>query len=119
MSTIIKNIASEKEKSKRLKLKRQELYKILVFNQIYSKIHNVQSVVVEFGLRWCKNLTTLNNLKGLYKPYNHSRKIIVFDELSVSGFTCETQAFRKVLGTTNFEIKRNRFSGILSYLIFK
>lgn len=249
MSTIIKNIASEKEKNNRLKLKnlfeknpifenekinnigvflkRQELSKILFFNEIYSEIKNVHGVVMEFGVRWGQNLTTLNNLRGIYEPFNHSRKIIGFDtfkgfsgvgvedgeynynksgafnvsenyeeyltqvlkthenecplshieknflikgdaietlkkylnhhretiiafayfdfdiykptleclklikpfltkgsiigfdELCDPGFPGETQALREVLGTTNFEIKRNRFSGIQSYLIFK
>ena len=70
MSTIIKNIASEKEKNNRLKLIRHELSKILFFNEIYSKIQNVHGVVMEVGVRRCQNLTTCNNLRGIYELYN-------------------------------------------------
>ncbi|MDG1798534.1 MAG: crotonobetainyl-CoA--carnitine CoA-transferase [Flavobacteriales bacterium] len=249
MSTVIKSIASKKEKSNRkeltelfvsnpifedekinnvgLFLKRQELSKILFLNEIYSQIQNVHGVIFEFGVRWGQNLTTLINLRGIYEPFNHSRKIIGFDtftgfeevsekdgayeynfkgafnvtdnyqeyldyvltchenesplnhikknttvkgdaiktlkeylkdhketiiafayfdfdiykptleclkmikpyltkgsiigfdELCDPGFPGETEALREVFGTTNFEIKRNKFSGIQSYLIFK
>ncbi|TXB67263.1 crotonobetainyl-CoA--carnitine CoA-transferase [Vicingus serpentipes] len=249
MNTVIKSIASEKEKDNRgqlkelfdknpifedekinnvaLYLKRQELSKVLFLNEIYSHIKDVHGVIMEFGVRWGQNLTTLNNLRGIYEPFNHSRKIIGFDtfegfagvgnedgahdynktgafnvsknyeeylanilnchenecplnhinknllikgeatktlaqylkdhqetiiafayfdfdiykptveclkliepyltkgsilgfdELCDPGFPGETQALREVFGTNNFEIKRNRFSGIQSYLIFK
>jgi hypothetical protein len=249
MSTVIKTIASENEKNNRdqLKilfdqnpifdkeqvnnvgvfLKRQEMSKMLFFNEIYSQIKDVHGVIMELGVRWGQNLTTLNNLRGIYEPFNHSRKIIGFDtfegfsgvseedgaheynktgafdvsenyeeylaqvlkchenecplnhidknflikgdatktlatyledhqetiiafayfdfdiykptveclkliepyltkgsiigfdELCDPGFPGETQALREVFGTKNFEIKRNRFSGIQSYLIFK
>ena len=249
MSTVIKTIASEKEIKNRNKfkklfaknpifenekinnvgvfLKRQELSKILFFNEIYAKIKNVQGVIMELGVRWGQNLITLNNLRGIYEPFNHSRKIIGFDtfegflgvddkdgmkdyiqngafnvsksyeeyliqvlklhenecplnhinknflikgnaietlkkylnqhqetiialayfdfdiykptveclklikpfltkgsiigfdELCDPGFPGETQALREVFGTVNFKIKRNRFSGIQSYLIFE
>lgn len=62
-----------------LYLKRQELSKQLFFNEIYQKVVNVHGLIMEFGVRWGQNLVTLNNLRGIYEPYNHSRKIIGFD----------------------------------------
>lgn len=63
-------------------LKRQELTKILFFNDLYSKILNVHGVIMEFGVRWGQNLVTLNNLRGIHEPFNYSRKIIGFDTFS-------------------------------------
>jgi len=60
-------------------LKRQELSKILFFNEIYQRIINLHGVIIEFGCRWGQNLVTLNNLRGIYEPYNYNRKIIGFD----------------------------------------
>ncbi|MBN2487001.1 MAG: hypothetical protein JXB34_13580 [Bacteroidales bacterium] len=60
-------------------LKRQELQKLLFFNDIYQKILDVHGVIVEFGTRWGQNLVTLSNLRGIYEPYNYNRKIIGFD----------------------------------------
>lgn len=249
MSTTVKTIASDKEQNNRaeltnlfdnnpifkneqinnvgLFLKRQELSKILFLNEIYAQIKDVHGVIFELGVRWGQNLTTLNNLRGIYEPFNHSRKIVGFDtfsgfegvsekdgeqdynkngafsvsenyqeylnkvlachenecplnhinknitikgdatqtlkkylsdhpetiiafayfdfdiyqptleclklikpyltkgsilgfdELCDPGFPGETEALREVFGTHNFEIKRNKFSGIQSYLIFK
>jgi len=59
--------------------KRQELSKVLFFNEIYKKIECVHGVIMEFGTRWGQNLTTLSNLRGIYEPYNYNRKIIGFD----------------------------------------
>lgn len=60
-------------------VKRQDLTKQLFLNEIYQNIVNVHGVIMEFGVRWGQNLVTLNNLRGIYEPFNHSRKIIGFD----------------------------------------
>jgi len=60
--------------------KRQELTKQLFFNDIYQNhIVKTHGVLMEFGVRWGQNLVTLNNLRGIYEPYNHNRKLIGFD----------------------------------------
>ena len=101
MSIEIKTIASQDELSNRNKLidlfnrcpipnterltnsglfiKRQDLTKQLFFNDLYTKFKDVHGVIMEFGVRWGQNLVTLNNLRGIHEPYNHSRKIIGFD----------------------------------------
>lgn len=101
MEIKIKTISSEKEKENRynalnlfknlsipdeeklsnlgLFIKRQDFSKQLFFNEIYQHIVNVHGVIMEFGVRWGQNLVTLNNLRGIYEPYNHCRKIIGFD----------------------------------------
>lgn len=63
-------------------LKRQDLTKILFLNDLYNQALDVHGVIMEFGVRWGQNLVTLNNLRGIYEPYNHSRKIIGFDTFS-------------------------------------
>jgi len=60
-------------------IKRQDLTKLLFFNQVYQEIIKVHGIIIEFGTRWGQNLVTLNNLRGIYEPYNRSRVIIGFD----------------------------------------
>ncbi len=60
-------------------LKRQELSKILFFNELYQKILDIHGIIIEFGCRWGQNLVTFNNLRGIYEPYNYNRRIIGFD----------------------------------------
>ena len=63
-------------------MKRQDLSQIFFLNDIYKKITNVHGVIMEFGVRWGKNLTLFTCLRGIYEPYNHNRKIIGFDTFS-------------------------------------
>lgn len=70
---------NEKISNAGLFLKRQELSKILFFNEIYQQLVNVHGIIIEFGTRWGQNLVTLNNLRGIYEPYNYNRRIVGFD----------------------------------------
>ena len=65
-----------------LYLKRQQLMRILFFQELYIKILNVHGVIMEFGCRWGSNLSVMTALRGIYEPYNHNRKIIGFDTFS-------------------------------------
>jgi len=60
-------------------IKRQDLSGLLYMNEIYQKILSVHGVVMEFGVRWGRNLALFENFRGLYEPFNHNRKIIGFD----------------------------------------
>jgi hypothetical protein len=60
-------------------IKRQDFTKQLFFDSLYREILSIHGVIMEFGVRWGQNLVTLNNLRGIYEPYNYSRKIIGFD----------------------------------------
>ncbi|MCD4762105.1 crotonobetainyl-CoA--carnitine CoA-transferase [bacterium] len=60
-------------------IKRQDISKILFLNEIYKKIIPVHGVIMELGTRWGRNLALFESLRGIYEPYNLSRKIIGFD----------------------------------------
>ena len=60
-------------------LKRQDLTNILFMHELYQKIINVHGVVIEFGTRWGQNLALFESFRGIYEPFNHTRKIIGFD----------------------------------------
>lgn len=47
--------------------------------ELYKKIVNVHGVIAEFGVLWGKNLALFTALRGIYEPFNLSRKIIGFD----------------------------------------
>ena len=70
---------NEKLTNSGLFVKRQDLTKQLFFNDLYNRFLDVHGVIMEFGVRWGQNLVTLNNLRGIHEPFNHSRKIIGFD----------------------------------------
>jgi hypothetical protein len=62
--------------------KRQSISDLLFKHELYQKILDVNGVIMEFGVRWGKNLALFESLRGIYEPYNYSRKIIGFDTFS-------------------------------------
>ena len=67
----------------------QDLKRTLFFGELYKLILNVPGDIIEFGVRWGGDMVLLQNLRGIYEPFNHSRKIIGFD--TFSGFPSVSQ----------------------------
>lgn len=83
-------------------VKRQELTKILYLSDLYRQIVPVHGVIMEFGVRWGQNLVTLSNLRGIYEPYNYSRKIVGFDTFSGFEDTSVKDGTHKVIEKGGF-----------------
>ena len=60
-------------------LTRSSLGHILFIDSLYRQILNMPGCIMEFGVRWGRNLSLFTSLRTLYEPYNVSRKIIGFD----------------------------------------
>jgi len=58
---------------------RQSLSRILFMHDLYLKILPVHGIVAEFGVRWGQNLALFSSFRGIYEPYNYTRRIIGFD----------------------------------------
>jgi hypothetical protein len=98
--------------------KRQELTKQLFFAEIYKKILNIHGVIFEFGTRWGQNLVTLNNLRGIFEPYNYSRKIVGFDTFSGFSGVSNKDGNHSIIADGAFGVSENYFEylqGILKY----
>jgi hypothetical protein len=61
---------------------RQTLSHILFIDEIYKRILDVAGIVMEFGVRWGRNLALFESLRGIYEPYNYTRKLVGFDTFS-------------------------------------
>ena len=72
-------VQDEKLDNLGLFLSRRHLSRIMFMHEMYQKIINVNGVIMEFGVRWGQNLALFENFRGMYEPYNHTRKIIGFD----------------------------------------
>lgn len=60
-------------------LRRQNISRILFMHDLYRRIINIHGVVMEFGVHWGQNLSLFHSFRGMYEPYNYTRKIIGFD----------------------------------------
>ncbi len=58
---------------------RKHLARVLFITELYRKIIEVHGVMMEFGVRWGQNMALLTQLRGIYEPYNLSRRLIGFD----------------------------------------
>lgn len=53
--------------------------KLLYLNELYQKIVDIPGVIMELGVWWGQTLVQLLNLRAVYEPYNHTRRVIGFD----------------------------------------
>lgn len=58
------------------------LARLLFFNELYQKIVDLPGAIVEFGIWWGQSLVLFENLRAVYEPYNHARRIVGFDTFS-------------------------------------
>ena len=63
-------------------LSRQSMARFLWMHEMYGKIINVPGVIMECGVRWGQNLALFSLFRGIYEPYNYTRKVIGFDTFS-------------------------------------
>ena len=63
-------------------INRQSMARLLWMHELYRNIINVPGVIMEFGVRWGQNLALFQSLRGIYEPYNYTRKVIGFDTFS-------------------------------------
>ncbi len=63
-------------------LQKKDLSHLLFISEVYQKIINIHGNIFEFGTRWGRNVSLLSTLRGLFEPYNHTRKVVAFDTFS-------------------------------------
>ena len=60
-------------------VKRQDLTRMIFLHDLYKRALEVNGVVMEFGVRWGRDLALFESFRGMYEPYNYGRKVIGFD----------------------------------------
>ena len=61
-------------------LSRQELSRLLVLSDIYrERVVQENGIMLEFGTCYGRTASLLSNLRGIYEPYNFTRRRVVFD----------------------------------------
>lgn len=62
-----------------LGMNRIGLSRILYYTELYKKILDVPGCICEFGVRFGDTLSLFSNLRGIFEPYNYTRKLHGFD----------------------------------------
>jgi len=99
-------------------LSRQNLSQLLFVNEIYQQILDVHGVVMEFGVRWGRNMALYESLRGIYEPFNHNRKIIGFDTFEGFPSIDEKDGKSEIIEVGAYNVTQNYdqyLAGILDY----
>ena len=88
-------------------IKRQDFSRILFLNELYRKIINVHGIVVEFGVRWGRNLALFESFRGIYEPFNHNRKIVGFDTFEGFPSVHEKNGKADIISTGSWSVTEN------------
>lgn len=86
-------------------LYRKHVARLLFLNEIYQKILPVHGSIMRFGVYWGREMCNFLHLRGIYEPYNFSRRVIGFtvddDSLKINGEDGITEEAKlKILGTS-------------------
>lgn len=63
----------------------QHFRRMMFFCEIYKLILDKPGSILQFGVRWGRELALFECLRTLYEPFNHARRIVGFD--TFSGYT--------------------------------
>jgi hypothetical protein len=85
-------------------INRQSLSRMLYMTELYRKIIDVHGVVLEFGTRWGQNPALFSSLRGIYEPYNFTRKIVAFDTFEGFIRSASEDGKGQKLGTGGFAV---------------
>ena len=88
-------------------LNRQTLSRILFFNDLYKKIINTNGVIMEFGVRWGQNLALFEMFRGIYEPYNYTRKIVGFDTFNGFPSIHDKDGKSEVISKGSYSVTQN------------
>jgi hypothetical protein len=86
---------------------RQYLTQILVLDYLYKQILDVHGIIIEFGVRWGKNLTIMQTLRGIYEPYNYNRKIVGFDTFEGFQNVNEKDGTSNIIAEGSYSVTKN------------
>jgi hypothetical protein len=99
-------------------ISRQNLSHMLFINELYKHIIGVHGVIMEFGVRWGRNLALYESLRGIYEPFNHNRKIIGFDTFAGFPAVDAKDGRADIIGVGAYNVTQDYFdylSKILDY----
>lgn len=57
----------------------RSLKRLLYLNELYQQILPVHGVVMQFGVRWGRDLAAFDAFRTIYEPFNISRTVVGFD----------------------------------------
>jgi hypothetical protein len=95
---------------------RQDLSHILLIQDIYQRILDVPGVIIEFGVRWGRNLALFESFRGIYEPYNHTRRLVGFDTFAGFPSISAKDGASEIAAVGSYAVTENYHSYLTSVL---
>jgi hypothetical protein len=95
---------------------RQELSHMLFIDEIYQRILDVAGIIVEFGVRWGRNLALFESFRGIYEPYNYTRKLVGFDTFAGFPSISTKDGASEIAAVGSYAVTKNYDSYLTSVL---
>ncbi len=99
-----------------LYINRQTLSRFLSFYKLYQQILDVPGQIFEFGVYYGRDIPALIHMRGIYEPYNYSRKIVGFDTFTGLPKTHEKDGIGVLKGT--FGVPKNYIEYLEKLLLY-
>lgn len=102
-------IAPEREVCENLALfiTPQHFRRMMFFCEMYKLILDKPGSILQFGVRWGRELALFENLRTLHEPFNHSRRIVGFDTFSGYAGVSEQDGGGRQLVPGNLSVAEN------------
>jgi len=84
-----------------------DLSSMLYIHELYRKLLDVHGIIVEFGVRWGRNLALFETFRGIYEPFNWNRKIIGFDTFKGFSSVSDKDGKADIVSVGSYDVTKN------------
>ena len=85
----------------------QQMRRIYFLTEVYKKILNVPGCVMQFGVRWGRELALFESLRTLFESFHHARHVIGFDTFDGYAGVDEKDGSHQVMAEGNLATHEN------------
>lgn len=79
----------------------QQIRRIYFLTEVYKKILNVPGCIMQFGVRWGRELALFESLRTLFESFHHARRIVGFDTFDGYASVNEKDGSHEVMAEGN------------------
>ena len=80
----------------------QHMRRLFFWYELYQEILEVPGCIMQFGVRWGRDMAVWEALRTTFEPFNHSRKVIGFDTFEGFVGTDEKDGAHEMIQEGNF-----------------
>lgn len=94
----------------------QHLRRMLFLSEIYRRLSTVPGVIMQFGVRWGRDIALYEALRTTYEPFNHSRRIVGFDTFDGFRQIDDKDGSKEMVREGNFATREDYAANLEAYL---